>query len=591
MFLYTALYVALAAFSIGLAYRVSAWFRHSIGSHAREIPVAKRVSAALGGVLLTLLSKKAFTLLRVFFVDVVLQARILKEDFLRWFIHLCIFGGFTLLFLMHALDQLIAARLFSDYYSTVNPFLFLRNLSGALVMLGVAMALYRRFLMKGRRVVTSAMDHYVLAILAVIMISGFLLEGVKIVSYSRYEGMVDEYAGPADEQELASLEAYWAEAFGVVSPNLEGLRDTVALGEGKTLHEMSCAECHSRPQWAFISYGVSRTLRPVAQGLDRAHMSTLLWYIHFLACFIGLAYLPFSKMFHIFASPMSLLVNAVMEKGRAHEANVATRQVMELDACTHCGICNLRCAVSVAFEEIPNVTILPSEKIGIIKTLARGKPLTDEEIKTVQEGIYLCTNCNRCTVACPAGINLQELWFNVREALLQEGYPEVLVLSSFSFYRGVNRDAMLRNEYREPVARAREALASLCDSPGMKDKTVPIRPSRNGLLKGLSQSPQASTFSACFACQTCTLACPVVFNYEDPQEALGLMPHQIMRAAAMGLTDMIFSSHMLWDCLACYQCQEHCPQGVCVTDVFYELKNLACEYVTKKAPQSGGEKQ
>jgi heterodisulfide reductase subunit C len=32
---------------------------------------------------------------------------------------------------------------------------------------------------------------------------------------------------------------------------------------------------------------------------------------------------------------------------------------------------------------------------------------------------------------------------------------------------------------------------------------------------------------------------------------------------------------MLWDCLGCYQCQELCPQGVAVTDVMYQLKNVA----------------
>jgi heterodisulfide reductase subunit C len=32
---------------------------------------------------------------------------------------------------------------------------------------------------------------------------------------------------------------------------------------------------------------------------------------------------------------------------------------------------------------------------------------------------------------------------------------------------------------------------------------------------------------------------------------------------------------MLWDCLTCYQCQEHCPQSVKVTDVLYCLKNLS----------------
>jgi heterodisulfide reductase subunit C len=32
---------------------------------------------------------------------------------------------------------------------------------------------------------------------------------------------------------------------------------------------------------------------------------------------------------------------------------------------------------------------------------------------------------------------------------------------------------------------------------------------------------------------------------------------------------------MIWDCLTCYQCQEHCPQNVKVTDILYELKYMA----------------
>jgi len=39
---------------------------------------------------------------------------------------------------------------------------------------------------------------------------------------------------------------------------------------------------------------------------------------------------------------------------------------------------------------------------------------------------------------------------------------------------------------------------------------------------------------------------------------------------------------MLWDCLGCYQCQEHCPQDVRVVDVFYELKNMAIAQAKEK---------
>jgi heterodisulfide reductase subunit C len=105
------------------------------------------------------------------------------------------------------------------------------------------------------------------------------------------------------------------------------------------------------------------------------------------------------------------------------------------------------------------------------------------------------------------------------------------------------------------------------------------------LQSGLNLSAQAKNFSVCFGCQTCTTVCPVVGNYENPQEALGLLPHQIMHAAGLGIRDLAFGSNMLWDCLTCYQCQEQCPQGVHVTDVLYELKNLAVKRVREKTLQ------
>jgi len=258
-------------------------------------------------------------------------------------------------------------------------------------------------------------------------------------------------------------------------------------------------------------------------------------------------------------------------------------QLMELDACTHCGMCTSRCSVAIAFEGIPNINILPSEKIASIKALASGRPLEEREIRDLQEGVTLCTNCYRCTVVCPVGIDLQNFWIKVRELLLQRGIPELLVLSPLSFYRGLMKDETAQGDYEKPLTRAREAIASQCDLLRNKDKILPVTSADRRLQSGLNLSAQAKTFSACFGCQTCTTVCPVVGNYDRPQEALGLLPHQIMQAAGLGLRDLAFGSSMLWDCLTCYQCQEQCPQGVCVTDVLYELKNLAVKYVREKA--------
>jgi heterodisulfide reductase subunit C len=115
-----------------------------------------------------------------------------------------------------------------------------------------------------------------------------------------------------------------------------------------------------------------------------------------------------------------------------------------------------------------------------------------------------------------------------------------------------------------------------------RDEALFLTPADRGFQSGLILSAQAGTFSACFGCETCTTVCPVVGNYDNPKEALGLLPHQIMHACGLGVRDLAFGSNMLWDCITCYQCQEQCPQGVCITDVLYELKNLAIKHVREK---------
>jgi heterodisulfide reductase subunit C/nitrate reductase gamma subunit len=584
MFYSISLYISLAIFIGGLIYKIATWLSRTIGDDSKDIPTAQRLASALKGISVTIFSAKILTLIKIGVLDVLLQRKVVNEDTFRWVTHILIYGAFMLLLLMHALDAFITSALVSNYSATLNPFLFLRDLCGALVIIGICMAIYRRFILKPPRLHTHPMDTYAIVLIVIIMVSGIVLEGTKIGSYSLYKNMVTDYAGIEEgEEEFTALTSFWVKEFATISPDIKAPFKDEILKEGKELHEMSCAGCHSQPQWAFMGYPIARAVKGAAVGLDKAGIHTLLFYIHFLACFIGLAYLPFSKFLHILTSPVSLLANSVMDKNTSDPANIATRQVVELDACTHCGACTARCSVGIIVEERGNVNILPSEKIQSIKGMVASKKHIDEtKRRRILEGTYLCTNCHRCTDVCPSGINLEDLWVTVREDMLQGDSPEFSVLSPLSFYRGLMRETLPTREYTRPVLQAKEAIAAPCDLMKVPDTVVTLTPASKELQGSLLLSDQAATFSACFGCQTCTNACPVVAAYENPKEVLGMLPHQIMYAAGLGIKDLAFGSHMLWDCCTCYQCQEQCPQGVHVTDVLYELKNLAIKNVYKE---------
>ena len=478
------LYIALAVFGVGLVYKTAGWFRFSIGAPIPAMTLSARIRAAGKGLAAVLFSWKLYTLIRVFATDVVFQNHIRKQDTLRWIMHMLIFVGFAFLFFMHALDKIIKTSLFDRYYLALNPFLLA---SGCMVLAGVAVAAYRRWVMKVPRLKTDPADAYALILLALILLSGIAMESTKLTSYTHYQKF---------------------------------------------------------------------------------------WEVHFLACMLGLAYLPFSKFFHMLTTPISLLANAVMDEN-SDPLNRHTRRVMSLDACMHCANCSKRCSVAVACDSVGNEQILPSERMTFLKDYVAYKEIGARGVAALQEGIYLCTNCDRCTVICPAGIDLRDLWFNLREEMIRRGDCVALMLTPFSYYRGLNRRQLPAEQYSLPLQKTEQAVTAPFELVRNTEAVLPLSPDSLEFAKMIGHSGRAATFSFCYSCENCSTVCPVVGNYENPEEALDLLPHQIIRAVGMGQRDLAMGSRMLWYCLTCYQCQQHCPQGVKVADILFELKNLA----------------
>lgn len=545
------LHLALVAFFLGLAWRLWTWLSRNFEASSPSTGPAQRLRAAFIGIAKSFKSLKGLRrFVAAIFLDGLFQRRVLKESPWRWLAHQAVFWGFVLLILFHALEKQVSERLFANYYSTLYPFVMLRDVLGLVVLLGLVGFAWRRWAEPVVRRTTRPGDVAILILLAIIILSGFSLKAVKITSQARFNEMAEEYAGLEPGPELSALKAYWQEKYGVVFEGGPLATDPETMESGEEATQSYCIDCHSRPQEAFGSYALSRLLKPAAAALNSVRADHLLWMVHYLACFLALALLPFSKLLHIITTPLSLVVDAVMERssidGQAGPAARSARLALALDACTGCATCSQHCSVLAASKATGDDLALPSLKLAAMAGLKRK---SSTELTILRLGADLCTRCQRCTRVCPAGIDLQDLWLAMDEEMESRGRKPVYEWAS---------DTLVDNRVANGGAKEQKAL------------TVPGETRDLGVL---DMALQQGFFRYCFQCQTCSNVCPVVSCFEHPGKSLGLLPHQIMYSLELGLVKQAVAAAMTWDCATCYQCQENCPQGVPVTDLLYELRS------------------
>jgi len=233
-------------------------------------------------------------------------------------------------------------------------------------------------------------------------------------------------------------------------------------------------------------------------------------------------------------------------------------------------------APAAAWYENPD--ILPSEKLAHLRSLGRG--VSGGKQAGLLEGVSVCTSCDRCTVNCPAGINLAELWCSALARLTDEAPPEPTQAGPLGFAPMLLANPREAAFLSRHAARLQKALCPPAETNEPLEATSGDREARDRL----SAAALSGTFSRCYNCEQCTNACPVVEEARDAAEDLGLTPSQIMRAVGLGLPGPARRAPMLWKCLTCYRCQEVCPSDVAVADVLTELRNQAARETGKSAP-------
>jgi len=477
-------------------------------------------------------------------LDILLLKRAARTGSLRWLAHCLVFYGFMGLLLFHAMGGLVTTNLFPGYEPTLNPWQYLRDLLGGLVMIGLVLMVVRR--VRDRRLLnlTRFQDWALLFMVGGIVGSGFLLEASKIISPAMFDSMVAEYGVYEGGLETTALKAAWADRFGVVFPS-NRLVTPDRVEQGLEINEESCTACHSDTASAFISKPLASALTLLAPAMNRSRADRVFWYVHILFCLVGLAALPYAKFLH----PLTTPANLAVRRGRRDRdrPGSAVLRGLGLDACTRCGECSLHCSVAPSFAVLGNPDILPSEKLASLAAF-RDNRLSGLGLERFAEGSRICTECLRCTDICPAGINLQDLW-----------------LASKPLAAGSVPDP--NQAVRAMTVQARSAICCRIETEGLADKR--------------------DSFWACVQCTTCTSVCPVVAVSDDPSRDLDLLPQQVMNLLRMGLKDETLGARMVWSCTTCYKCQEHCPQDIRVADVLYELRNTAATRLRQAEGEEG----
>jgi len=251
--------LALIIFSVGVIRRVRFW----LGASPADIGSSNNWSEALAlsgrGLAVFLRSQT----LRALFLDGLLLRRLWRENRLRWLIHLSIAWSFVGLFVIGSLGNM-ASDLGAPLEKDDAWFATTNESLGLALLAGLALALGRRYISPKPYTKTLFEDAAALAVLVLLGMGGFFLEASRFLK----------------EGTPASVGGY-----------------------------------------AFLGYPLSQAIKPL--GWDWAAVYDWLWWTHSLLALGLVAYLPFSKLFHMFASPLTIALNA----GAADPPGEAVRAV------------------------------------------------------------------------------------------------------------------------------------------------------------------------------------------------------------------------------------------------------------------------
>ena len=174
----------------------------------------------------------------------------------------------------------------------------------------------------------------------------------------------------------------------------------------------------SLPGWKPLSAAIADG---VMVRLDPAVWWHVFWWTHVVLLFSFLAYVPYSKHMHIvFAivntffmdlTPKGALKKVDLEKSEGFGVNrveqLSWRQLLDGYACTECGRCTDACPANATGKPLDPMRIITNirdtlndQGRAIVQGHVEGLPDMFQTVHS-EEGIWACTTCYACVYECP----------------------------------------------------------------------------------------------------------------------------------------------------------------------------------------------
>ncbi|RLC82872.1 MAG: hypothetical protein DRI61_01080 [Chloroflexi bacterium] len=263
--------IVFLAFFTEVGFLLSIWLKARIPGLSPETPTFSKLSFLIQQAIGSVFRPQFPKAVRGLVLDGVFHRRLFHTNFLRWLGHIMAFGAFLLLGIFSTLTG-FASEILHHLFGVKHPLIIVFTLPdhplialinevlGMIILVGLCILFYRRFIAKDPQLRTAFDDKFVISLLLIIVLSGFLLEAVRLLG--------------------------------------EGARGVA-------------------PALGFLGYALHRLLAFLPLPWHGVYLA--LFFFHFGLCDLLLLYLPFSKFAHILASPLLVLLNAFESQSQSLE--------------------------------------------------------------------------------------------------------------------------------------------------------------------------------------------------------------------------------------------------------------------------------